>query len=125
MNSSTTLTRSSSLSSTWRTWSPFDPLSNYERSLHNYPWLTIDEDEEHEPLRTPEFRGYSPPPSLRRARHLQPLADASEGPRNEEASVTRQPDLEQGPDKVEPEPLLDHREPGPNLVRTCLSASLP
>ncbi|KXX74487.1 putative transporter mfs2 [Madurella mycetomatis] len=104
MNSSTPLARSSSLSSIWRSWSPFDPLSNYERSLHNYPWLTIDEDEEHEPLRTPEFRGYSPPPSPRQARRLQPLVDASERPRNEEASSRRQPDLEQGSD---PEPFLD------------------
>ena len=118
------LQRSSSRASIWRSWSPFDPVANYERSLHNYPWLTIDEDEEHDPLQTEEFRDYIPsaPPSLRRARRypsLRVVDEASERTGHEEPSYQRQPDLEQGgSDKVEPEALLDYREPDPNLVNT-------
>jgi hypothetical protein len=119
------LQRSGSRASIWRSWSPFDPVANYERSLHNYPWLTIDEDEEHEPLQTEEFRDYIPsaPPSLRRTRRypsLRVVDEASERTDHEEPLHQRQPDLEQGAgsDKVEPEALLDYREPDPNLVHT-------
>lgn len=118
------LQRSSSRASIWRSWSPFDPVANYERSLHNYPWLTIDEDEEHDPLQTEEFRDYTPsaPPSLRRTTRrfpsLRVVDEASEQTVcHEEVSYQPQPDLEQGSDKVEPEPLLDYRESDPNLVR--------
>jgi hypothetical protein len=118
------LQRSGSRASTWRSWSPFDPLANYERSLHNYPWLTIDEDEEHDPLQTEEFRDYIPsaPPSLRRTRRypsLRIVDEASEQTCHEETSSQRQPDLERGgSNKVEPETLLNLREPDPNLVYT-------
>ncbi|KAK3291686.1 major facilitator superfamily domain-containing protein [Chaetomium fimeti] len=118
MSSSTPLQRSSSRASIWRSWSPFNPLSNYERSLHNYPWLSIDEDEKHEPLQAAEFTDYPPPssPPLHPAQRLPSLVDDFERASHEEASHRRRLDLEQGSETVEPEPLLDVQDPDPNLV---------
>ncbi|KAK4098899.1 MFS general substrate transporter [Parathielavia hyrcaniae] len=112
MNSATPLPRtnsrasvwSGSRSSIWRSWSPFNPVANYERSLDNYPWLTINEDEYSRPS----------PPSLRRARHKPTLNDTCE---HAGASDRHQRDPERGSgDTVDPEPLLDPQEPDPNLV---------
>lgn len=94
------LSRATSRSSLWRSWSPMlDPLSNYDKSRHQYPWLIGPDDD---PL------GSTP---LQRATPLPSLIETPENRRDQNSSDSNR-DLESS----DPDPLLGVTERDPNLV---------
>lgn len=99
-----TLSRVNSRSSLWRTWSPMlDPLANYDKSRHHYPWLVGND--EHGPLDT-TLRRATPLPSLIE------IPDNTHRPDRGQDSCDSDRDLENS----DPEPLLEITENDPNLV---------
>ncbi|KAH6987234.1 major facilitator superfamily domain-containing protein [Ilyonectria destructans] len=99
-----TLSRANSRSSLWRTWSPMlDPLANYDKSRHHYPWLVGND--EHGPLDT-TLRRATPLPSLIE------IPDNTHRPDRGQDSCDSARDLENS----DPEPLLEITENDPNLV---------
>ncbi|KAL6409002.1 hypothetical protein AUP68_07953 [Ilyonectria robusta] len=104
-----TLSRVNSRSSLWRTWSPMlDPLANYDKSRHHYPWLVGND--EYGPLDT-TLRRATPLPSLIE------IPDNTHQPGRGQDSCDSDRDLE----NTDPEPLLDITENDPNLVRPRLT----
>ncbi|KAF7549924.1 hypothetical protein G7Z17_g6051 [Cylindrodendrum hubeiense] len=99
-----TLSRAASRSSIWRTWSPMlDPLANYDKSRHHYPWLMGPED--HDPLVTP-LRRATPLPSLIE------IPDSTHRSGRGQDSCDSDRDLESS----DPDPLLGGTTEEPNLV---------
>ncbi|KAH7121926.1 major facilitator superfamily domain-containing protein [Dactylonectria estremocensis] len=94
------LSRANSRSSLWRSWSPMlDPLSNYDKSRHHYPWLMGSDDD---PLGDT---------ALRRATPLPSLIEIPDDRRDQDSSDSNR-DLESS----DPDPLLGVTDRDPNLV---------
>lgn len=102
MNNNPSLSRVSSISSLWRSWSPLlEPLSTYDKSRRDYPWLTPQETEENPLVPRPLTRAV-PMPTL-----------MSEVPDRRGSSKESGRDVE---NQSDPELLHEDREEDPNLV---------